>query len=108
MNKIELLDWYSSIESEKMPTYIEATDANNSQLFIDGEWKNAFYSWTLLCVGGIWKYAETDSERGYVYDFKIFDSEEDAIEYAKNILQKKYSAIGGNSTKEMLSRYMVE
>ena len=106
MNKVELLVWYSSMESEKMPTYTEATDANNSQLFIDGEWKNTVYSWTLLCVDGIWKYAETDSERGYVLDFKIFNSEEDAVEYAKSILQKKYSAIGRNSTKEMLSRYV--
>lgn len=39
-SKEELLEWYNSIYHEQMPRYIEADDANNSQLFVNGEWKN--------------------------------------------------------------------
>lgn len=106
MNKVELLDWYNSIQTEKMPRFVEAVDANNNQLFIDGEWRNIFYSWTLLYVGEMWKYAETDSERGYVFDLKEFASETDAVEYARAVLNKRYMAINGNSREEMLSRYI--
>lgn len=106
MNKAELLNWYYSIEEDKMPQYIEASDANWRQVFYDGEWQNAIYSWSVFCNEGIWMYAETDSDRGYVFDLKKFEKEEDAVEYAKSILILKYKAIGGNTKEEMLIRYI--
>lgn len=106
MTKKELLEWYSSIKSEKMPQYIEIDDANNTQLSVNGEWKNVVFSWALLFDGIKWKYVETDSERGYVFDLKTFDTEFAAVEYAKNILNQKYLATKGNSKEEMLCRFI--
>lgn len=106
MTKGDLLEWYNSIQSDGMPQYIEANDANDMQLFINDEWKNVVFSWTLIFDGGKWKYAETDSERGYVFDFKIFDTEFASTEYAKEVLNKKYLALGGNTKTEMLCRYI--
>ena len=34
MVKAELLKWYASIEKDKMPRYIEISDANESQIFL--------------------------------------------------------------------------
>lgn len=93
MTKNELLEWYKSLQSEKMPRYIEIEDVNDTQLFVNGKWQNVVYSWALLFDGNKWKYAETDSERGYVFDFKTFDTENAAVEYAKKILNQKYLAI---------------
>jgi len=95
MTKKELLAWYSSIKLEKMPQYIEADDANCYQLSVNGEWKNVVFSWALLFDGIKWKYAETDSERGYVYDLQTFDTEFAAVEYAKKILNITLLAIKG-------------
>lgn len=106
MIKKELIEWYNSIYSDKMPCYIEIIDANNSQIFIDGEWKNVVYSWSIFCVEGVWKYVETDGDRGYVFDLKCFNAEEDATEYAKAILKKKYLSLQGNSKEEMLCRFI--
>lgn len=106
MTKKELIKWYSSIYSEKMPRYIEILDANNSQILIDGEWKNVVFVWGVLCVQDKWKYVETDGDRGYVSDLKCFDAEENAIKYAKEILNQKYLALNGNSKEEMLCRFI--
>lgn len=106
MIKSELIEWYGSIYSDKMPRYIEILDANNSQVFVAGVWKNVVYSWSIFCVEGVWKYVETDGDRGYVFDLKCFDTEEDATEYAKEILNKKYLALQGNSKEEMLCRFI--
>ena len=106
MTKAELLEWYYSIYSEKMPKYIDVSDAKNSQICINGEWKNEIYSWGIICSGDIWKYVETDAERGYVFDLKLFESEIEAVEYAKDILNKKYLATKGNSKEDMLCRYI--
>jgi hypothetical protein len=92
LTKDELLKWYYSIQSNKMPKYIEASDVNCQQLLIDGKWKNIFYSWTLLFDGNIWKFAETDSDRGYVFYYEEFNTEFSAVEYAKNILNIQYLA----------------
>lgn len=43
MTKFELIEWYKTIPSEKMPQYIDAMDANNAQLLVDGEWKNIVF-----------------------------------------------------------------
>lgn len=106
MTKFELIEWYKTIPSEKMPQYIDSMDANNAQLFVDGEWKNIVFSWTLLFDGDKWKYAETDSDRGYVFDLRIFDTEFEATDYAKDTLNKKYLATIGNTKEDMLCRYI--
>lgn len=106
MVKAELLRWYASIETDKMPRYIEISDANESQIFLDGCWQNAIYVWSILFDGKNWKYVETDSDRGYVFDLKSFSSENEAVEYAKDILNKKFMASKGNSRFEMLQRYI--
>lgn len=95
MNKAELLNWYYSLKEDKMPSYIEASDANGRQVFYDSEWQNAIYSWSVFCKEGIWMYTETDSDRGYVFDIKKFEKEEDAVEYAKSILTLKYKVFRG-------------
>lgn len=106
MTKFELIEWYKTIPSEKMPQYIDAMDANNAQLLVDGEWKNIVFSWTLFFDGDKWKYAETDSDRGYVFDLRIFDTEFEATDYAKDTLNKKYLATIGNTKEDMLCRYI--
>ena len=52
------------------------------------------------------KYAETDSEKGYVVDIKEFDEESDTVEYAKETLNRKHLATNGNSKEEILCRYI--
>lgn len=106
MVKAELLKWYASIEKDKMPRYIEISDANESQIFFNGCWQNVIYVWSILFDGKNWKYVETDSDRGYVFDLKSFCSENEAVEYAKDILNKKILASKGNSRFEMLQRYI--
>ena len=106
MIKGELIKWYGSIYSEKMPRYVEISDANNSQIFIDGAWKNVVFVWSIFFVRGEWEYVETDGDRGYVFDLKCFDTEEDATEYARETLNKKYLALNGNSKEEMLCRFI--
>ena len=103
---IKLIEWYSSIYSDKMPHYIEILDTNNSQVLVAEEWKNVVYSWSIFCTEGVWKYVETDGDRGYVFDLKCFNTEEDATEYAKEILNKKYLSLQGNSKEEMLCRFI--
>lgn len=44
MTKKELLKWYASIENDKMPRYIEISDANESQIFFNGRWQNVIYT----------------------------------------------------------------
>ena len=51
-------------------------------------------------------YDSLDSERGYVVDIKAFDEESDAVEYAKETLNRRYLAAKGNSKEEMLCRYI--
>lgn len=106
MVKAELLKWYASIKTDKMPRYIEISDANESQIFLNGCWQNVIYVWSILFDGKNWKYVETDSDRGYVFDLKSFCSENEAVEYAKDILNKKLLASKGNSRFEMLQRYI--
>lgn len=106
MVKAELLKWYASIEKDKMPRYIEISDANESQIFFNGCWQNVIYVWSILFDGKNWKYVETDSDREYVFDLKSFCSENKAVEYAKDILNKKLLASKGNSRFEMLQRYI--
>lgn len=106
MVKAELLKWYASIETDKMPRYIEISDANESQIFLNGCWQNVIYVWSILFDGKNWKYVETDSDRGYVFDLKSFCSENEAVEYAKDILNKELLASKGNSRFEMLQRYI--
>ena len=51
-------------------------------------------------------YDSLDSERGNVVDIKAFDEESDAVEYAKETLNRRYLAAKGNSKEEMLCRYI--
>jgi len=106
MIKSELIKWYDSLDSEEMPKYVEISDANNEQVCIDKTWRNVVFVWSVFSDGRIWKYVETDSERGYVVDIKAFDEESDAVEYAKETLNRKYLATKGNSKEEMLCRYI--
>ena len=106
MVKAELLRWHASIETDKIPRYMEISDANESQIFLNGCWQNAVYVWSVLFDGKKWKYVETDSDRGYVFDLKSFSSEDEAVEYAKDVLSKKIMASKGNSRFEMLQRYI--
>ena len=71
MIKSGLMKWFDSLDSERMPKYIE-----------------------------------TDSERGNVIDIKAFDEESDAVEYAKETLNRRYLAMKDNSKEEMLCRYI--
>lgn len=106
MTKLELIDWYKSIYSENMPRYIEAIEANTSQLCIHGEWRNVVFAWSVFSVGDVWKFVTTDEERGYVSDLKCFNREADATEYAKERLNKKYFTLKGNTKEEMLCRFI--
>lgn len=100
------MKWYDSLYSERMPKYVEISDANNEQVCIDKTWRNVVFVWSVFFDGRIWKYVETDSERGYVVDNKAFDEESDAVEYAKETLNRRYLATKGNSKEKMLCRYI--
>lgn len=106
MTKTDLLELYKTVSQGRMPGYVEVTDANWQQLLIDGKWQNRIFSWTILFSGGRWKYAETDSERGYVVECEEFDTETEAVEYAKHVLNLRYLANRENSTEEMLCRFI--
>lgn len=103
----DLLSWYESLNSEKMPRYIKLLDANNNQVNYDGKWQNIPYIWSVFNNGMSWTYVETDSERGYVVDIKYFENEKSAVNYAHEVLNKKYLALSGNSKEEMLCRYVM-
>lgn len=105
-SKEDLLRWYASIETNKMPRYIELSDADKNQIFLNGCWQNVIYAWSILFDGEKWKYVETDSDRGYVSRLESFTSENEAVEYAKDVLNKKCLASKGNSKFEMLQRYI--
>ena len=110
MTKKELLEWYYSIPQGALPDYIEADDANVWQLYVDGEWRNRLYVWTLIFDGQKWKYAETDDERGYVCHLKTFETESAAVEYIKKDFRITYlgtrckSEIG--AIQELLYRFV--
>lgn len=106
MAKAELLKWYESIDKSGVPRYIEISDANASQIFFNGRWQNAIYVWSIFFDGKNWKYVETDSERGYVFGLKSFSSENEAVEFAKDILNRKSMASKRSSRFEMLQRYI--
>lgn len=106
MVKAELLKWYESIDKSGVPSYIEISDANASQIFFNGRWQNAIYVWSIFFDGKNWKYVETDSERGYVFGLKSFSSENEAVEFAKDILNRKSMAGKRSSRFEMLQRYI--
>lgn len=84
MTKEELIKWCDSMKLFKIPQYMKVEDANQSQVYFKGKWQNAFYSWSIFCIDGVWKYVETDGDRGYVFILKSFNTEEDATEYAKH------------------------
>lgn len=106
MVKEELLRWYESTDKKGMPNYIEVSDANWNQVFFNGCWQNVPHAWSIFFDGKNWKYVETDDERGYVFGLESFSSESEAVEFAKNILNRKSKASKGNSRFEMLKRYI--
>lgn len=108
MTKDELLLWYKTLDLKRMPRYIDIDEANEYQVCYKGKWQNIVFAWSVFKSADNWKYVETDFERGYVLDYRLFNSESDAAEYAKDILDKKYRALNGNSKKDMICRYMIK
>lgn len=108
MMKEELLNWCHSMKLSKIPTYMEVEDANQSQVYFKGKWQNAIYIWSIFCVDGVWKYVETDSERGYVSCLKVFENENQAAQYAKERLTLIRLASKNNSEEAMLCRYIMQ
>ena len=90
MNLSDLLNWYKTLNNKKIPKYIEIMDANNNQVCVDDSWMNVVNAWGICFDGKNWKYIETDSERGYVDIYKLFNTEEDVVKYAKDSLRKTY------------------
>ncbi len=106
MNLSDLLNWYKTLNNKKIPKYIEIMDANNNQVCVDNSWMNVVNAWGICFDGKKWKYIETDSERGYVDIYKLFNTEEDVVNYAKDSLRKTYLSFDGNSKSEMLTRFI--
>ena len=106
MVKEELLRWYESTDKKGMPNYIEVSDANWNQVFFNGCWQNVPHAWSIFFDGKNWKYVETDDERGYVCDLETFSSENEAVEYAKNVLNIYFKASKRSTKFEMLQRYI--
>jgi hypothetical protein len=102
MTKSELIKWYNSLEKENlgMPQYIEVTDANYAQILLDDKWQNSIKSWGIVCAGDKWKYFQTDSERGYIEDLRIFFKEDEAVAYAEKRLSMLYKANLGERKRE--------
>lgn len=71
---------------DKLPEYVKVSDVSCRQIMINNKWQNSVYKWGICKKGKKYIYFETDSERGYVFDLKCFDTEEDATEYAYNVL----------------------
>ena len=105
--KDELLRWGESLEFRNAPDYIEISDANYSQVCINGKWRTTLCSWSLVFAGGKWKYVETDDERGYVSVLKEFDDEESAVKCAKRHLNIYYlTSFKYGTVKDTLRRYL--
>lgn len=99
MTKADVLGWYNSIDHTHIPNYIDVDDANWSQVCINGKWQNVPFSWSLFFDGIVWKYVETDGERGYVWELREFDTESEAAAYANRILDMKYRAVIGEKKR---------
>ena len=106
-DKADLLKWFNSLSAEKIPNYVEVEKANANQVYLNGNWQNIVYIWSVFADGNEWFYVETDTERGYVSVLKSFGTETEAIEYAKETLNRHFLAFIGNSKEEMLCRYIV-
>lgn len=103
----ELIKKIESInEANILPKYIDSDDISDSQVKINGEWKNSIYSWGILNRDSEYIYFETDDERGYLSFVKKFESESGACEYVYNSMLSKYNARKKSSTLDMAVRYI--
>ena len=88
MNINEALYHIQRMENyNKLPTYITVSDISESQVKIDGIWRNIFYSWGILQKDNKYIYFETDDDRGYLLYTKSFDDENSVCEYAVEALK---------------------
>lgn len=89
---------------DKLPTYIEVSDVLNdvfgSRIMINNEWQNRVYSWGICKKDKKYIYFETDDERGYILNLKYFDTEEEAVKYAYNVLILKNNAFDAEEKRK--------
>lgn len=74
---------------DKLPKYVKVSDVSWSQIMINNKWQNSVYKWGICKKDKKYIYFETDDERGYVFNLKYFNTEEDAVQYAYNVLLLK-------------------
>lgn len=87
--------------------YIDVEDISDSQLCIDGTWRNMPSAWGICWKDGKWVYFETDSERGYISGIRKYETEEEACEdtykYLSNLIKAEQD---GYSDEDFAVRYV--
>ena len=92
----ELINEISTYKgADRFPHFIEVDGIKESQLVIKGELKNRVYAWGIIEQGDEWIFFETDYDRGYIFYYQSFGSEEEVCDYAREhftIYSKAFSA----------------
>ena len=91
----------------KMPKYIEALDISDSQVLQGTKWGTVLYSWGICRKEGQFIYFETDNERGYVSNKRVFQDENSATEYALSTLKIINDALNESTPSDIAIRYIV-
>lgn len=90
MTLSELLQEITKLNNvDKLQKYVEVSDISCYQIMINNKWQNSVYRWGICKKDKKYIYFETDDERGYVFNLKYFNTEEDAVQYAYNVLLLK-------------------
>lgn len=105
---MEKLDEEIGLHNEGIPGYVQVEDISDSQVCIDGKWRNVPSSWGICWKDGKWVYFETDNERGYICGIKKCMTEEEVCEYAYEDLKCRAEAEEENEPEDIACRYIQE
>ncbi|MDE5781636.1 MAG: hypothetical protein K2I03_09215 [Lachnospiraceae bacterium] len=103
---MEKIDKEIGLNNKRIPSYIHVDDISDSQVCIDGIWRNAPSSWGICWKEGKWVFFETDDERGYICGIKRCMTEEEVCEYVYEDLKCRVEADEENKPKDIACRYI--
>ena len=108
---MNLESYFNKLKSDfpdiNLPGIFEAEDYNESQLKINGIWRNYLYGCGVIRKNDSYVYLETDQERGYISVVKEFENKESLEQYICN----RFTIIANasrdsNSKEEMAVRFV--
>lgn len=110
MNLIELVELIAEKEEESnvdLMQFVDVEDISDSQLCIDGKWRNMPSAWGICWKDGEWVYFETDEERGYISGIKTYETEEEACEDTyRHMINLIGAELDGYTDKDFALRYV--